>query len=71
MITLMGFKDPKGLDVYLNVTEVESVCYENHSTGLILTKITMKSGQSIFVKEKLDDVILYLMKANGPGSSIR
>ena len=70
MINLKGFKDPKGLDVYLNVTEVESVCTDADRSGFILTKINMKSGQSILVKEKLDAVLLKLMKANGPGSSI-
>ena len=55
-----------GQSVFINVAEVESV-KEIHVER---TVIYMKSGEVITVKEKANDVVLKIMKANGPGSSI-
>ena len=55
-----------GANVYVNVKEIESV-KEVHISKTVLY---MKSGEVIVVKEKADDVVIKIMKGNGPGSSI-
>ena len=55
-----------GQNVFVNVAEIESV-KEIH---VAKTVIYMKSGEVIMVKEKADDVVIKIMKGNGPGSSI-
>tara|TARA_Y100000592_G_C5466379_1_gene316980 strand:- start:549 stop:767 length:219 start_codon:yes stop_codon:yes gene_type:complete len=55
-----------GKNVYVNVKEIESV-KEVHVERAVLY---MKSGEVIMVKEKADDVVIKIMKGNGPGSSI-
>ena len=55
-----------GKNVYVNVKEIESV-KEVHEGRTVLY---MKSGEVIMVKEKVDSVVVKIMKGNGPGSSI-
>ena len=55
-----------GQNVFVNVSEVESV----KEVHVAKTVIYMKSGEVIMVKEKANVVVLKIMKANGPGSSI-
>ena len=55
-----------GQSVFVNVAEVESI----KEVHIERTVIYMKSGEVIGVKEKANDVVLKIMQANGPGSSI-
>ena len=55
-----------GQSVFINVAEVESV----KEVHIEKTVIYMKSGEVLMVKGKANDVVLKIMKGNGPGSSI-